>query len=251
MTTLGKVLVVGLCLGGMTTLAQESDNTLCLRVKGIVVDYATHRPLSDAKLFAKLPTGRKRISISSKSGDFIAEAPCEATAILIERTGYRSQILSLHQPSVLHDTQAVVILIPLVAIEHQGNDRTYLQTEQTDYIQHSSALKVNKTDSNAVQHSLFMIKDAIRDTPLQAKACFFFTKNGDKKCLNSDSKGLFKLDFTQTDIVAVEVTSSGYQTYAGNLIVEALDGRFLPRSCLNFLFSVDFTQENDRECDKM
>lgn len=218
-----KLLFIFLYLVIGTIQAQMPAPTSCLRLEGIVIDYSNQQPLSDAKLFAKLPTSRKRIGSTSDSGQFLIEAPCEAIAILIERAGYRPQLIPLLQSK----PQRVITLIPLVAIERQGNDKTYLQTEQTHYVQQSSEERVNKADSITVQHGAFAVTDAVRNTPLQAQTCFFFTKNGAKKCVSTDLKGHFNFDFDQADIVAVEVSAAGYQTYAGNLVVESLDGRLV------------------------
>ena len=82
-----------------------------------------------------------------------------------------------------------------------------------------------QSDSLSVQHGLFFVTDAIQKKPLNATVCFIYTKSGDRKCADTDSSGRIKIDFNQTDIVAVEAAAVGYQRYEGNLIIESLDGR--------------------------
>ncbi len=190
-----------------------------------MVDYTTHQPLSDARLFAKLATGRTLVSVTAALGRFVGEIPCEAVAIQIERAGYRPQILPLQSIMQSQDEQRVAFIIPLIAIEQQSRDRTYLQTAQTDYVHQSSTKTFSKAGNNAVQHAQFVVTDAVRNTPLQARLCLIYTKDGTKRCVDTDLSGRFNFDFNQADIVAIEATATGYQRYEGNLIVESLDGR--------------------------
>ncbi|GAB4027366.1 OmpA family protein [Spirosoma koreense] len=203
---------------------QVTDPESCFHLEGKVIDYKTHEPLNKADLFAKLPTGLRKVSVSKYNGQFLASIPCEAKAIIIERTGYRRQILTLHYPDNHLPTRRVTTLIPLVTVDHQDRDKTYLQTEQTEYVQQISDPKSDK-NTKLLQHGIFTITDAVRQTPQQAHVCFYFTKNSEKKCIETDYKGQLKLDFNQADIIAVEVEAAGYQTYKGNLLVEKLDGR--------------------------
>jgi outer membrane protein OmpA-like peptidoglycan-associated protein len=80
------------------------------------------------------------------------------------------------------------------------------------------------TSAGQVQHNTFAVTDALTGTPLQAQVCFFFTKTGQKDCLDSDAAGRCKTDFTDKDIVAMEVRAVGYQAYQGNISVEQMGG---------------------------
>lgn len=221
-----QAVLANLALFYITTQALMAGIKPCLRVEGVVIDYATHQPLQNAQLFAKLSTGRTKVSVTTVSGNFSGDIPCEAVALLIEKVGYRPQVLPLQSSTLKHDELHIVFLIPLIAVEQQANDQIYLQTEQTDYVQQNNTEKSMQTDRQAVQHGTFFVTDAIRKTPLRAKLCLIFTKTGERKCIDTDVKGKFSIDFDQTDIIAVEATVTGYQPYEGNLIIESLDGRY-------------------------
>lgn len=124
----------------------------------------------------------------------------------------------------------MTVLIPLVPVDKQGSDTPYLQTEQTSYVQYDRSSSQSRTDSNQLQHNTFVVTDAIGKNPLSATVCFFFTKSGNKRCLGTNAKGRLKFDFKERDIVALEVNATGYQQYAGNLIIDQLNGRSLTHS---------------------
>ncbi len=221
-----KAVTIWLWILPLLVQAQKADSLACLHIQGVLIDYATHQPLDTGRLFAKTPSGRVRVSTNGDSGRLSGILPCGTTALLIERTGYRPQIIPV-QPSLSRTARAVSVLIPMVPVDKQNRDTPYLQTEQTSYVQQDSATSQFSQDSNRVQHNTFLVTDAIQNKPLPATVCFFYTKTGTKRCLGTNSKGWFKLDFNQKDIIAVEVNSSGYQSYAGNIIVDQLDGRSL------------------------
>ncbi|GAB3644290.1 OmpA family protein [Spirosoma arcticum] len=220
-----KAVIIWLFIIPLLVQAQQADS-LCLRVRGVLIDYATHNPLDNGRLFAKTANGRVTVSTNGDSGQFSGMLPCGTTALVVERTGYRSQIIPVRLSASVN-AQTVMVVIPLLPVDKQNHDTPYLQTEQTSYVQQDSAAIQSNQDSNHVQHSTFLVADAILNKPLPATVCFFYTKTGEKRCLSTNSKGWFNFDFNQKDIVAVEVSSIGYQPYAGNLIVEQLDGRSL------------------------
>lgn len=221
-----KAVLIWLCINPLLVQAQQADSSSCIRVQGVLIDYASHKPLDAGRLFAKTANGRVRVSVSGDSGRFSGMLPCGTTALLVERSSYRSQTIPV-QPSVGRSAQAITLLIPLVPVDKQNRDTPYLQTEQTSYVQQDSATDQSVKDSNRVQHNTFLVTDAIQNKTLSATVCLFYTKTGTKRCLGTNSKGWFSVDFNREDIVAIEVNSPGYQTYAGNIIVEHLDGRSL------------------------
>jgi len=201
--------------------AQVPEHPPCRRLEGVIVDYSTRKALPRANLFVKLPGGQKKVSSSSAQGRFSINAPCEATAIVIEKQGYRTQVLPV--AIVQADTHTVVVEVPLLAVEPPAMDRIYLQTEQKSYVQTSRFVGADQPDSIG-QHAVFVVSDAIRKTPVEGKICFVFTKTGERKCLDTDKAGQAAINFSQADIVAVDATAAGYQPYAGNLLVESLKG---------------------------
>lgn len=210
----------------MLVQAQKADNSPCIHIQGVLIDYATHRPLDAARLSAKTSNGRFNVSISGDSGRFSGALPCGTINLLVELANYRSQTIPIRQPPGA-DLKSLVVLIPLVPVDKQNRDTPYLQTEQTSYVQQDSSDNQAAENGNHVQHGTFLITDAIQKKPLLADVCFFYTKTGVKRCLKTNTKGWLRVDFNQQDIVAMEVSSAGYQLYAGNLIVQQLDGRSL------------------------
>ncbi len=206
-----------------SALATEAP---CLRLAGLVQDYATHQPLA-ATFFLMTPDGKVRVTTSAEgSGLFSLDVRCPATALLIERNGYRTQSLPL-SPELLggagRTSAPVAILIPLVAVDRQASNRPYQQSEQTFYEQQAGRTK----SGSRPQRGTFAILDALTGTPLRAQTCFFSTNSGSKRCFETNAQGQFETRFEQQDIVAMEIVAPGYQPYHGNLIVERLDGRHL------------------------
>ncbi|WP_198045057.1 OmpA family protein [Spirosoma montaniterrae] len=192
----------------------------CLRLAGVVQDYATRQPLV-ATLSLKTATGRVKLASSAEAtGSFSVDVNCPATALVIERTGYRTQSLPLDGNG--STAGPVYVFIPLVSVDKQGSDRAYQQSEQTFYEQNQSA-----TPSGRPQRGTFVVTDALTGTPLRAQTCLFSTNAKTKRCFDADAAGQFLTQFTQQDIVAMEVRMAGYQPYQGNLIVEKVDGRSL------------------------
>ena len=199
----------------------------CLRLTAVTVDYVTHEPLQNVHVFAKLLAERVPVGISDDLGMFSGEVPCEATNLLIEKTGYRSQVLSLNSTIKDSNEQPIAFLIPLIRKEGQSEDHTYLQTEQKAYIQQSSISHPTSSINKIIQHDHFLVTDAFLNTPLKANVCFIYTNTGARKCIDTGPNGKFIFDFSKADIVAIEATAPGYQRFEGNMIVESLDGRTL------------------------
>jgi outer membrane protein OmpA-like peptidoglycan-associated protein len=221
-----KVILASLALFGTVAQAQIVDTTSCLHIQGVVVDYTTKAPLPNVQLFAKLTAGRTKLGSTEIGGRFMSDMPCETLALVIERVGYRPQTISIQSDSLAQKyQQGVALLIPLIAVDKQRNDQTYLQTEQKDYVLQDSTTKNTESAKPSVQHGLFVVTDAIQRKSVQANVCFIYTKTGDRRCLDTDAAGRVNLAFDQADIIAIEATAFGYQRYEGNLIVESLDGR--------------------------
>lgn len=221
-----KPLTIWLWVIPLLVQAQKTDSALGLRIRGVLIDHATLHPLDAGQLFAKTANGRVNVSVSGDSGKFSGVLPRGTTALLVERASYRPQIIPIRL-SASENAQIIMVLIPLISIDKQNRDTPYLQTEQTSYVQRDSAAIQSTQDTERIQHSTFLITDAIQNKPISATVCFFYTKTGTKQCLGTDSKGWFRVDFKQKDIVAIEVSATGYQSYAGNLVVDQLDGRLL------------------------
>ncbi|QJW90788.1 OmpA family protein [Spirosoma taeanense] len=220
-----RFLTIWLSVISLLAQGQQVDSS-CFRLQGRLIDLATHQPLNAAQLVAKTLNGRQKISTSSQSGTFSAALPCGTTDLYIERIGYRSHTIPIRLfPS--QQNMPVTVLIPLIPVDRQNQDKPYLQTEQTSYVQTDSITDQSVRDNNRVQHNTFLITDAIQGKPLSATVCLFYTKTGEKRCLGTNAQGWLQRDFDQKDIIALEIRSIGYQPYDGNLIVEQLNGQFL------------------------
>lgn len=224
---MNKLLALILGIFPLLAQAQQANITVCLRIQGKVIDQVTHQPLSTAHLVAQTDKGQISVGISEDLGKFSGILPCGTITLLIKRVGYRPQTIPVRFPKTTSESSAV-ILIPLVPVDKQDTDTPYLQTEQTSYIQdNNSSPDQSNPDTNRIQHNLFLVTDAIQKKPVPATVCFFFTKSGTKQCLEKNAAGRFPIDFKQKDIIALEVRAAGYQPYAGNMVIEQLDGRSL------------------------
>ena len=205
----------------------------CLPLSGVVRDYATQQPLTAATLWLKMPAGKQKAGVSSSNGTFRIDIACGATALLVECAGYRPQVIPLGETASQSTagrkkSNATAIapvtfaVIPLVAVDRQGRDRPYLQTEQTHYEQQATT-----TPATGKQRGTFVITDALTGQVVPARTCLFFTKTQARNCYDTDAPGQVETTFSEADIVAIEVRSAGYQTYQGNLSIEKLDGQAL------------------------
>ncbi|WP_020604752.1 OmpA family protein [Spirosoma spitsbergense] len=193
----------------------------CLRLTGVVQDYASHLPLM-ANFYVETQQGRSSLGVSAApTGQFTIDISCTATALIIEKAGYRTQTLLLNQLAS-RPNKSVGVIIPLIAVDKRGLDRPYFQSEQTHFVQKNS-----KQSSIRPQRNTFVITDALTGQLLPAEMCFTFTKTELKRCMETNRSGQVRIDFTEKDIVAIDVTSPGYQNYGGNQVVEQGDSRQL------------------------
>lgn len=208
---------------GLSVQAQTVQTNTCLLLKGVVIDYATNKALQGARFSIKQPTTLKKITTSNELGRFSAGMPCETMTVQIEKNGYRPQSIAI---SALDPKPNVIVFqVPLLAVDRQQNDHAYLQSEQKEYVQQNNSN--SSTEAKTSQHGHFIVIDALRDKPLKANVCLIYTKSAEKKCEDTDPNGKLDIDFTERDIVAVEVSADGYQRYEGNLLIESLDGRHI------------------------
>jgi outer membrane protein OmpA-like peptidoglycan-associated protein len=218
-TWLAAVLLILLAL---PAIAQQSAEPAGVSLSGVLIDHSTQRPLRNGRLIAKTPTGNVTVGMSGDSGKFSGTLPYAATTLLVECTAYQSRLIPVRQ-STGRGRASAVVLVPLLPVVAQAKDKPYQQTEQTAYVQENVPRSTGR-DTADVQRGTFRIFDAIRNTPLPATVCFFFTKSGRKTCLTANRSGQLSLAFKEHDIVAIEATVPDYQPYAGNLVIEQLGG---------------------------
>ncbi len=193
----------------------------CLQLRGFVTDFATKQPIAEAKIFIKDGTKRTAIGQSEATGRYAAAVPCGAAVLLVEKRGYRTLVVPINYNQSVADGTEFVVSWPLIPLDKQVNDRPYSQAEQKDFV-----LKDNAKTNAQTTTRKFRISDAINDSPVAGKICLFYTKSGKKDCFSTTlGQQTFDVNFDNKDIVALEVSAEGYQSYNGNLIVEQLDGQ--------------------------
>ncbi len=193
----------------------------CLQLRGFVTDFTTKQPLAEAKISIKEGTKRTAIGQSDATGRYTVAIPCGTAVLLVEKRGYRTLVVPINYNQRVANGTEFVVSWPLIPLDKQVNDRPYSQAEQKDFVLKDTS----KTTTQATTRK-FRISDAIDDSPVAGKICLFYTKNGQKNCFSTTlDQQTFDVSFINKDIVALEVSAEGYQSYNGNLIVEQLDGQ--------------------------
>ncbi len=193
----------------------------CLQLRGFVTDFTTKQPVSEAKVFIKEGTKRIAIGQSDATGRYAVAIPCGTAVLLVEKRGYRTLVVPINYNQSVSDGTEFVVSWPLIPLDKQVNDRPYSQAEQKDFVLKDTS----KTNTQATTRK-FRISDAIDDSPVAGKICLFYTKNGKKECFSTNlTQQTFDISFINKDIVALEASAEGYQSYNGNLIVDQLDGQ--------------------------
>lgn len=198
---------------------QFSGKGQCLLVDGILTDVNTKKTVLGASFW--ISNGTKRISVGrTTTGSFELAMPCDAKKLIVEAEGYRSFSITLNIDPDKNDKMHWLLPILLVPMDQQTSDKPYSQQEQTFYEMTDST---KKGTPFAIRD--FVIIDAIKNTPISATVCLFYTKNQKKDCFEVSKTQHKEVNFQDKDIVALEVKSEGYQPFNGNLIVDKLDGR--------------------------
>jgi len=203
-----------------------------LRLNGMVMDIGQKKTIEGVTIYALVDNQRKRIASSDAQGRFSFEYPQTGTALIIEKTGYRT--LSVNTPKTIaaKEDGPFYIQLPLIALDQQASDRPYMQSEQQDF-----TLNTQDAGKQKVVR-LFTIKDALSSQPIHtASICFEYTKVEKKECRDITQSATSRtMVFEEADIINMVVEAAGYQTYRGNLILEKMDGS-------NSVYEVKMTPE--------
>ena len=207
------------CMLYLLCLAVSSE-AQCLKIFGSITDAYSGKPVPDVMIIYKTK-GKQQVLFETKvNGMYQIALPCDAQSVLVEAKGYRSQTLPLN---IIEKSANGSFYVPvtIVAIDKQASDQPYFQADQ-----HHVTLREDNTGKEASTVRLFEIVDALTGKNIPAEICLFYTKNGVKDCqkITAGSAG-YETVFRETDIVAIEVKSVGYQSYFGNLIMDKLDGK--------------------------
>ncbi len=191
-----------------------------LRLLGYAGDVYTSARLEGATLYASIGKQRKKLAESDKEGSFSMEYPPEATALIVEKTGYRTLVIATAMPWDSLSPPPFFIRLPMIPLDKQAPDKPYLQSQQEDFV-----LEVKQTNKNKLTR-IFKVTNALTDQPVEvASICLDYTKVEKKECHTiSPDTSAQPVTFLEADIVSVVVESNGYQTYRGNLILDKMDG---------------------------
>lgn len=219
------LVLIGFWLLVCPVCAQRAVKPAGTALSGMLIDHNTKRPLGNGRIVATTPMGNVPIGISDETGKFSGVLSNATTGLSVVFPAYQSQFIPV-QPPADNGSESVMIIIPLLPVATQVENRPYQQTQQTAYLQEAS-MRSSASDTTNVQHGVFRVFDAVDNKPLPATVCFFFTRSSQKKCLTATASGLIALDFREKDIVAIEATSPNHQPYAGNLVIDQFGGRSL------------------------
>jgi outer membrane protein OmpA-like peptidoglycan-associated protein len=191
-----------------------------LRLNGSVTDIGQKKTIEGVAIYALVDNQRKRIATSDAQGMFSFTYPQAGTALVVEKTGYRTLSIATSKTSAAKEDDPFHIQLPLIALDQQASDRPYMQSEQKDFI-----LDTQDAGKQKVVR-LFKIKDALSSQPIHtASICFEYTKVEKKECRDITSSATSQtMVFEEPDIINMVVEAAGYQTYRGNLILEKMDG---------------------------
>lgn len=189
----------------------------CVNIYGVVTDAYSGKPVAGVLINQKMKGKSQELVKTLSTGKFQISLPCDAEGITLEANGYRP----LHMPMNLMGQQSgsqFYVPVKMVQIDKQASDKPYFQQQQ-------QFVSLKDQLGNAVRKTtrVFEVLDALTGAYVGAELCLFYTKSGKKDCRTiSKEQPRYQVDFTDTDIVAIEVRAKGYQDYFGNLIMDEL-----------------------------
>jgi outer membrane protein OmpA-like peptidoglycan-associated protein len=192
-----------------TSLATNAD--VCRQLNGSVIDVATRQPVI-ANLFLQTPAGRVAVGKSLATGAFSVPVSCEATALIVERDGYKEQTLALTNDTPTAQKAGTFVIIPLVPNNRPASVRP-LRSEEF-----SQLAITTMTDKR--QRTLFFLTDVYTNLPLQARTCFYYTKADWTNCLDPDVIGRFEMAYAEKDELTVNIKAPNYYPYEGRLLID-------------------------------
>jgi outer membrane protein OmpA-like peptidoglycan-associated protein len=143
--------------------------------------------------------------------------------------------------------------IPLIKEDSQQLDQIYLQsTTKNEY-----SVNDTKEAKNAKSIHVFQAVDGVDNKVVAANFKLVSTQNNKENIYETTiEKPSFEINFSQKDIVAIEVTKDNYQKFLGNLIIETIDNKTHQNSArlirrLSFLNIVNKTNFTDMSLTKI
>ena len=191
------------------TLSGRAD--VCRQLTGTVLDVATRQPVV-AKLFLITATGRMAAGQSNATGIFSIPVSCDATTLIVERSGYKEQSLALTNAMPTAQGMTIFVTIPLVPQNRPAGVRP-LRAEEFSQL-------VITTMTDKRQRTLFFLTDVYTNLPLQARTCFYYTKADWTNCLDPDVIGRFEMAYAEKDELTVNIKAPNYYPYEGKLTID-------------------------------
>lgn len=216
----------------------------CGKLKGTIIDISG-KFVKQAELSGIVGNGKINLGKTNATGNYEIALPCGVIKILINAKGYRSMVVPVYSDQKLGG----IFDVPFVmhTVDTQINDEPYAQSEQKHYV----VRKDDKSDFSLVRS--ITVRDAVSGESLAAEVCLFYTQKQTKECFQlTKNEPVREKKFDEKDIVAMEITSSGYQSYQGNLILDRSDQQaraytiHLTRQPVLFAISVVGTKTVDK-----
>ncbi len=183
------------------------------KITGIIADEVSSKPLP-AAITMRNSNGRITNFSSGRDGKYQFEVPAGIDTIFYKKAGYRVNWIVL---GPLDPTKEVLnIDIKLLPTDKETLNAIYQQSEQTHTVIEKS------TGKTAGQAFVISAVDAVSGESLAAEFALFETSSKKKmRYVTTADKKAFEVVFSQTDIVALEVSSNGYEDYKGNLVINS------------------------------
>lgn len=219
-----------------------------VQLLGVVRDATTQQTLS-AEINVVNAENGKISSIKSietqVDGSFKIDLSKNDFILKIKVKGYLISSVRMNVSQV--ETPFFYCEIPLVKEDAQQLDQLYLQAST----QKGYSVEASQSTKNSKSIHVFQALDGVDNKVVTAKFRLVSTQNNKEDSYETTSeKPSFEVNFTQKDIVAVEVTKDGYQKFLGNLIIETLDNKTHQSSAkligslafLNIINKTNFTE---------
>ena len=186
----------------------------CFTLNGKIINASNNEVLSAA--FSVRSDGRKQaVGKSTDNGLFSIKIPCNSTALIIEKSGFRA----INIP-VSGNEGTYFFEISLYPVDKQAVNRPYFQSEQKDTVLDNS----DSTKSEKKVTRFFKLIDVQSKAVISGEVCLYHTKKTDKDCFTSSQNPEDgKVIFDQKDIIGIVANANGYQPYNGNLIIDEID----------------------------
>lgn len=205
----------------MANLA-SSQNASPIKISGFIYDAESKSPLVGEISFRYKEDNTYQNTIRTDSeGKFELDALPKNLVLKVKAEGYFTSSITIETTQIV--VPKIICNVPLVAQQQQQIDQIYLQSTTTKG--HSIDNEKPNKNKNKTTH-IFKAIDGINGKIIPAAFNLVFTQtNQTKHFSTNNTQSSFQVEFSQKDIIAIEVMADNYQKYLGNLIIETLDNQ--------------------------